>query len=88
MGDRGVWSQMNDLLPNGLLSAAKTNVTRVLDADRWLKAEVHTADLIARIQPNPSSEERRNAVASYVQRLIIDCLSCRVSVYAIFLLNY
>ncbi|XP_074589428.1 uncharacterized protein LOC141845264 [Curcuma longa] len=78
MGDHGVWPQLNDLLPNGLLPAAKTNLTRVLDADRWLKAEVHTADLIARIQPNPSSEERRNAVASYVQRLIIDCLSCQV----------
>lgn len=88
MGDHGVWTQLNDLHPNGLLPAAKTNVTQALDADRWLKAEVHTTDLIARIQPNPSSEERRNAVASYVQRLITECLSCPVSVYAIFLLNY
>ncbi|XP_042461862.1 uncharacterized protein LOC122045627 isoform X1 [Zingiber officinale] len=78
MGDHGVWTQLNDLHPNGLLPAAKTNVTQALDADRWLKAEVHTTDLIARIQPNPSSEERRNAVASYVQRLITECLSCPV----------
>ncbi|XP_074564711.1 uncharacterized protein LOC141821214 [Curcuma longa] len=78
MGDHGVWPQLNGLIPNGLLPEEMANATQMLDADRWLKAEVQTAELIARIQPNPSSEERRNAVANYVQHLITDCLSCPV----------
>ncbi|KAJ0246482.1 hypothetical protein HA466_0170150 [Hirschfeldia incana] len=59
--------------PNGLLPGHAASVTRPLDAERWAKAEERTAELIACIQPNPPSEDRRNAVARYVRRLIIDC---------------
>ncbi|URE48338.1 Nucleotidyltransferase domain [Musa troglodytarum] len=78
MGDHGSWEQPSCLPPNGLLPEETAKVTQVLDADIWFKAEEQTAELIGRIQPNQSSEERRNAVAIYVQRLIINCLSCRV----------
>ncbi|GJY57598.1 hypothetical protein Tco_0456713 [Tanacetum coccineum] len=44
-----------------------------LDSERWLKAEERTAELTTRIQPNQPSEERRNVVADYVQRLILIC---------------
>ncbi|KAJ6847112.1 uncharacterized protein M6B38_284895 [Iris pallida] len=73
MGDR-------EVRPNGLLpsEAASGVVTRALDAERWGAAEVRTAELIASIQPNRPSEERRNAVANYVQRLIAKCFSCQV----------
>ncbi|CAL9749740.1 unnamed protein product [Musa acuminata subsp. burmannicoides] len=81
MGDHGGCAQLSGSLPNGLLSEETAKLTRVLDADRWLKAEGQTAELIARIQPNQSSEERRNAVANYVQRLILKCFSCRVSTF-------
>ena len=69
------------LLPNGLLPNEAGSVMRVLgdgDSDRWLKAEERTAQLIACIQPNPPSEDRRNAVAHYVQRLIRKCFPCEV----------
>lgn len=80
MGDHGGREWLGSILPSGLLPRETTNVTQVLDADRWTKAEEQTSELIARIQPNQSSEERRNAVADYVQRLIANCLSCRVSI--------
>lgn len=64
-------------LPNGLLPGAGP-VMRTLDRDRWMKAEKRTAELIACIQPNQLSEERRNAVADYVQRLIMKCFPCQV----------
>ncbi|XP_042505663.1 uncharacterized protein LOC122082266 [Macadamia integrifolia] len=79
MGDHGGWgAQPSGLLPNGLLQNEAASVTRVLDPERWFKAEERTAELIACIQPNPPSEERRNAVADYVQRLIMKCFSCQV----------
>ncbi|WOL01704.1 hypothetical protein Cni_G10421 [Canna indica] len=81
MGDHSVWAQTIGLLPNGLLPKEKGKATQVLDADRWLKAEEQTAELITQIQPNPSSEDRRNAVANYVKRLITNCLSCRVCTF-------
>ncbi|CAH8335986.1 unnamed protein product, partial [Eruca vesicaria subsp. sativa] len=59
--------------PNGLLPGKAASVTRHLDAERWSKAEDVTAKLIACIQPNPPSENRRNAVARYVRRLIMEC---------------
>ncbi|KAI3731860.1 hypothetical protein L1987_63052 [Smallanthus sonchifolius] len=65
------------LLPNGLLPNAVPLLER-LDSVRWLKAEERTAELIACIQPNQPSEERRNAVADYVQRLIMKCFPCQV----------
>ncbi|KAJ1298248.1 hypothetical protein BS78_01G439200 [Paspalum vaginatum] len=66
------------MVPNGLLPNASAGVTRRLDPERLAVAEARTAELIARIQPNPHSEERRVAVYHYVQRLIMSCLSCQV----------
>ncbi|KAK4744763.1 hypothetical protein SAY87_011075 [Trapa incisa] len=65
-------------LPNGLLPGEDAAVGQELDLERWSKAEERTAELIACIQPNPSSEERRNAVVDYVQRLIMKCSPCQV----------
>ncbi|KAJ0435268.1 putative polynucleotide adenylyltransferase [Helianthus annuus] len=65
------------VLPNGLLPNAAPLLEN-LDSVRWLKAEERTAELIACIQPNQPSEERRNAVANYVQRLIMKCFPCQV----------
>lgn len=79
MGDYEGWAQpLSALLPNGLLANEAASVIRVLDSERWMKAEEKTAELIATIQPNPPSEERRNAVADYVQRLIMKCFPCQV----------
>ncbi|XP_042966086.1 uncharacterized protein LOC122299713 isoform X3 [Carya illinoinensis] len=79
MGEHEEWAQPpSGLLPNGLLPNEAASVMRVLDPDRWLMAEERTAELIACIQPNPPSEERRNAVADYVQRLIMTCFPCQV----------
>ncbi|XP_057454788.1 uncharacterized protein LOC130746246 isoform X2 [Lotus japonicus] len=73
------WAQpSNGLLPNGLLPNEAASVMKVLDSERWLRAEERTAELIACIQPNAPSEERRNAVADYVQRLIMKCFPCQV----------
>ncbi|XP_059301561.1 uncharacterized protein LOC132053510 isoform X2 [Lycium ferocissimum] len=65
------------LLPNGLLPDAEP-VIRVLELERWSRAEERTNELIGCIQPNGPSEERRNAVADYVQRLIMKCFPCQV----------
>ncbi|KAK4268868.1 hypothetical protein QN277_022098 [Acacia crassicarpa] len=79
MGEHEGWAQPSgSLLPNGLLPDEAASVIRVLDSERWLKAEERTAELITRIQPNPPSEERRNAVADYVQGLIMKCFPCQV----------
>lgn len=79
MGEHEAWAQPpSGLLPNGLLPNEAASVMRVLDSERWLKAEERTADLISCIQPNLSSEERRSAVAHYVQRLITKCFPCQV----------
>ncbi|KAL2511297.1 nucleotidyltransferase [Abeliophyllum distichum] len=67
MGEQEGWAEPSGPLPNGLLPGAGP-VMRALEMDRWLKAEDRTAELIACIQPNPPSEERRNAVANYVQQ--------------------
>ncbi|CAI9279069.1 unnamed protein product [Lactuca saligna] len=78
MGDHEEWSQpRGGLSPNGLLPNAGP-LLESLDSVRWLKAEERTAELISRIQPNQPSEERRNAVADYVQRLIMKCFPCQV----------
>ncbi|KAG2564354.1 hypothetical protein PVAP13_7NG131557 [Panicum virgatum] len=66
------------MVPNGLLPNASAGVTRRLDPERWAVVEGRTAELIARIQPNEHSEGRRLAVYHYVQRLIMNCLSCQV----------
>ncbi|GMI74063.1 hypothetical protein like AT3G61690 [Hibiscus trionum] len=68
----------NGLLPNGLLPNEAGSMVRVLDSERWTKAEERIAELIACIQPNVPSEGCRNAVANYVQRLISKCFPCQV----------
>ncbi|KAF6173017.1 hypothetical protein GIB67_006393 [Kingdonia uniflora] len=66
--------------PSGLLPNSRS-VDRVLDSERWLKAEERTGELIASIQPNQPSEELRNAVAEYVQRQIMKCFPCQVFIF-------
>ncbi|XP_077231630.1 uncharacterized protein LOC143864729 isoform X2 [Tasmannia lanceolata] len=78
MGDHEGWAQPSGLLPSGLLPNEAAGVTRLLNVERWSKAEERTAELIACIQPSQPSEERRNAVADYVQHLIMKCFSCQV----------
>ncbi|KAK9076370.1 hypothetical protein SSX86_004704 [Deinandra increscens subsp. villosa] len=82
MGELEGWAEMGGgrggrLLASGLLPNARPLIDR-LDSERWLKAEERTAELITCIQPNQPSEERRNAVADYVQRLISKCFPCQV----------
>ncbi|KAG5231456.1 nucleotidyltransferase [Salix suchowensis] len=82
MGEHEGWVQPpGGLIPNGLLPKEAASVIRVLDLERWLKAEERTAELIVCIQPNRPSEELRNAVADYVQRLILKCFPCQVFTY-------
>lgn len=73
MGYHEGWAQ-----PSGLLPGEAGFVMRPLDRERWAIAEERTAELIARIQPNRPSEERRNAVVQYVQGLIHKCFNCKV----------
>ncbi|KZV21894.1 hypothetical protein F511_05584 [Dorcoceras hygrometricum] len=80
MGENEGWSDSGGPLPNGLLPGAGP-IMMALDTERWLKAEERTAELIACIQPNQLSEERRNAVADYVQRLIMKCFPCQVCTF-------
>ncbi|KAE8685494.1 hypothetical protein F3Y22_tig00111096pilonHSYRG00006 [Hibiscus syriacus] len=81
MGEHEGWAAqqpLSGLLPNGLLPNEAASAVRVLDSERWMKAEERTAELIACIQPNTPSEGRRIAVADYVQRLISKCFPCQV----------
>ncbi|KAL1535986.1 hypothetical protein AAHA92_28701 [Salvia divinorum] len=80
MGEHEGWAETVGPLPNGLLSGAGP-VMRALDTERWMKAERRIAELIACIQPSQLSEERRNAVADYVQRLIMKCFPCQVCTF-------
>ncbi|CAA0831367.1 nucleotidyltransferases [Striga hermonthica] len=80
MGENEGWAESGGPLPNGLLPGAGP-VLRTLDSERWSRAEDRTAELIACIQPNQLSEERRNAVAEYVQRLITKCFPCQVCTF-------
>uniref|UniRef100_A0A5B7BSD7 Uncharacterized protein n=1 Tax=Davidia involucrata TaxID=16924 RepID=A0A5B7BSD7_DAVIN len=78
MGIHEAWVQPNGFYPNGLLPNEADSVTQVLDQERWSIAEERTAELISCIQPNQPSEESRNSVACYVQRLITKCFPCKV----------
>lgn len=71
-------------LLNGLLPNEASSVIRELDRERWSKAEERTKELIACIKPNSFAEERRNAVAVYVQRLITQCFPCQVTLPPIY----
>ncbi|XP_048591641.1 uncharacterized protein LOC106353282 isoform X1 [Brassica napus] len=87
MGENESWaaasppSSPSGLFPNGLLPGMSESVTRPLDAERWAVAEERTAELISHIQPNPPSEDRRNAVARYVRRLIMECFPLQVEIF-------
>ncbi|KAK1390330.1 hypothetical protein POM88_018508 [Heracleum sosnowskyi] len=76
MGSHEGLSQPDVFYPNGLLPDEAASVTRVLDLERWAIAEERIAELIGSIQPNKPSEDKRNAVANYVQQLITKCFSC------------
>lgn len=78
MGSHEGLSQPDVFYPNGLLPDEAASVTRVLDLERWSIAEERIAELIGSIQPNKPSEDRRKAVANYVQQLIAKCFSCEV----------
>ncbi|XP_019429149.1 PREDICTED: uncharacterized protein LOC109336780 isoform X2 [Lupinus angustifolius] len=79
MGEYEGWAEPpSGLLHNGLLPNEAASVINVVDSERWMKAEERTAELISCIQPNPLSEERRTAIADYVQRLIMKCFPCQV----------
>ncbi|XP_074281710.1 uncharacterized protein LOC141606465 isoform X2 [Silene latifolia] len=78
MGGSSEWLQRNDFYPNGLVVEEAASISRPLDSRRWAKAEERIAELISRIQPNRLSEMHRNAVASYVQRLVSTCVPCQV----------
>ncbi|XP_062154987.1 uncharacterized protein LOC133863032 isoform X5 [Alnus glutinosa] len=79
MGEHEGWAQpLSGLFPNGLLPDEAASAMQVLDKERWSRAEERTAELITCIQPNLLSVERRNAVADYVQRLIMKCFPCQV----------
>ncbi|GLT84753.1 hypothetical protein SLE2022_029680 [Rubroshorea leprosula] len=83
MGEHGGWAQTpSGLLPNGLLPNEEAAwVSRLLNPGRLQKAEEITAELIARIQPNPLSEKRRNDVVDYLRRLIKKCFSCEIEIF-------
>lgn len=85
MGGLEGWVQPSGFSPNGLLPNEANSVTRALELERWAIAEERTAELIACIQPNQPSEERRTAVLGYVQRLIMKCFPCQV--WIIFLIH-
>ncbi|KAI3739451.1 hypothetical protein L2E82_29855 [Cichorium intybus] len=74
---------MGDVLPNGLVTRPRPLIDS-LNSDRWLKAEERTTELIACIQPNQASEERRNAVADYVQKHITNSFTCQVFTFGSF----
>lgn len=52
------------------------------DDDWWNRAEDQAAELIASIQPIPSSEKRRQAIVDFVQDLIEKCFDFFVQVSA------
>ncbi|TXG71152.1 hypothetical protein EZV62_006087 [Acer yangbiense] len=66
---------------NGLLPNEADSSTRVLDRERWSRAEKRVAELITCIQPNKHSEIQRNAIESYMRRLITKCFPCQVLAY-------
>ncbi|CAK7324123.1 unnamed protein product [Dovyalis caffra] len=78
MGGLEDWVRPSGFSPNGLLPNEATSVTQALEPERWAIAEERTSELIACIQPNQPSEERRNAVLGYVQHLIMKCFPCQV----------
>lgn len=68
----------SEFIPNGVVSSKAPFTAKVLDKDRWSKAEGRAAEILANIQPSPTSEARRNAVLSYLRCLIMTCVPCQV----------
>jgi hypothetical protein len=60
-------------------SSSRSSNQTAIGAELWLRAEEATQGIIAQVQPTVVSENRRNAVIDYVQRLIRNCLRCEVS---------
>ncbi|GER46363.1 nucleotidyltransferase [Striga asiatica] len=81
MGENEEWAESGGPLPNGLVPGSGPVLEDHLDSERWSRAEDKITELIACIQPNQVSEERRNAVADYVQRLIMKCFPCQVCTF-------
>ena len=79
------WPQPSGLTADGASSFASAYISSVSkDDDWWAKAEDQTAELITSIQPIQPSEERRQAVVDFVQRLIKKCSTlrdCQVTSY-------
>jgi hypothetical protein len=77
------YPQPSGLTDEGAFASAYTfSVSK--DDDWWAKAEDQTAELIRSIQPIQPSEERRQAVVDFVQRLIKKCSTlrdCQVTPY-------
>ncbi|CAA0838934.1 nucleotidyltransferases [Striga hermonthica] len=80
MEENEEWAESGGPLPNGLVPGSGS-VLEEFDSERWSRAEDRIAELIACIQPNHVSEEHRNAVAEYVQRLIMKCFPCQVCTF-------
>ncbi|KAH9559723.1 hypothetical protein CY35_06G072000 [Sphagnum magellanicum] len=78
MGDPASWPQPSGLTPDGSSAFAAAFASARQDDAWWAQAELRTSQLIACIQPTRASEERRQAVADYVQRLIHQCFKCQV----------
>jgi hypothetical protein len=84
MGDPASWPQPSGLTPDGSSAFAAAFASARQDDAWWAQAELRTSQLIACIQPTRASEERRQAVADYVQRLIHQCFKCQVQFFSRF----
>lgn len=69
MGDLQVWPQPNGILTEESAPSANPHPSAI-DANRWAKAELRTSEIILCIQPTVQSEQKRNEVIEYVQRLL------------------
>ncbi|CAL0327467.1 unnamed protein product [Lupinus luteus] len=71
-------AKINAFTPNGLLPNKVSFLTKELDRDRCYELEKRTTLLLNQILPNQYSEIQRNSVVSYLQRLIMNSVSCQV----------
>ncbi|KAL8139927.1 hypothetical protein V2J09_005948 [Rumex salicifolius] len=81
MGSDSDRLRANGCLFNGIMPNKTESLNRVLDGERWKRAQERTAELIARIQPDKPSWKTRNAIASCVRRLITESIPCVISIY-------
>ncbi|XP_030541897.1 uncharacterized protein LOC115749291 isoform X2 [Rhodamnia argentea] len=83
MGDHLAWSpeangDVSEDRSSSSLPSSSSSSQAGISAEFLQKAEEVTRGIIAQIQPNFVSEERRAAVIDYVQRLIRNCLGLEV----------